>query len=212
MRPVAILGGTFNPVHHGHLRIALEAKERLGLESVRMIPLFAPPHREPPSVSADLRLAMLEVAVDGEPGLIVDDREIRRQGCSYTVDTLRQLREELEQVPICLLLGTDSFMHLHTWHQWEQLSELAHIVVLSRPGVELSCDTAVQAKIAGSDTDNPDDLHKKASGYWMSLSIPLLEISSTQIRNILHNEHSARYLLPDAVLKIIQQQELYTKL
>ncbi len=209
MKPVAILGGTFNPVHHGHLRAAIEIKEALDLAAVHMIPLFAPPHRDPPKVSANFRLAMLEAATQGEDGLIVDDREIRRGGISYTVDTLRELREELGATPLCMIIGTDAFAHLHTWHDWEKLIELAHIVVVHRPGSDLPKDLPANEFLQKMETDKIEDLHDSPAGCFMSISIPMLEISSTQIRSILHNGQNPQYLLPESVLNIITEQNLY---
>ena len=209
MKPVAIFGGTFNPVHHGHLRAAIEIKEALDLAAVHMIPLFAPPHRDPPSVSADLRLAMLEAATQDEDGLIADDREISRGGISYTVETLRELREEVGSTPLCMIVGTDAFAHLHTWRDWEELIELAHIVMVHRPGSDLPKDVPANELLQKVETDKIKDLHESPAGSFMSISIPMLEISSTQIRSILHNGQNPKYLLPESVLKIITEQNLY---
>ncbi len=209
MKPVAILGGTFNPVHHGHLRTAIEIKESLDLAAVHMIPLFAPPHRDPPSVSADLRLVMLEAATKDEDGLIANDREIRRGGISYTVETLRELREELGSTPLCMIVGTDAFAHLHNWRDWEELIELAHIVVVHRPGSDCPKDVPANELLQKVETDKIKDLHDSPSGRFISISIPMLEISSTQIRSILHNGQNPKYLLPESVLKIITEQNLY---
>jgi len=209
MKPVAILGGTFNPIHHGHLRAAIEIKEALDLSAVHMIPLFAPPHRDPPVVSADLRLAMLEAATQDEDGLIADDREIRRGGISYTVETLRELSDELGSTPLCMIVGTDAFEHLHTWRDWEELIELAHIIVVHRPGSDLPKDVPASELLQKVETDNIKDLHNSPAGCFMSISIPMLEISSTQIRSILHNGQNPKYLLPEPVLQIITEQNLY---
>ncbi len=209
MKPVAIFGGTFNPVHNGHLRAALEIKETLDLSAVHMIPLFAPPHREPPEVSADLRLVMLEAATSDNADLIADDREIRRSGISYTVDTLRELREELGSNPLCMILGTDAFSHLHTWRNWEELIELAHIIVVHRPGTDLSKNVPANELLEKLQTDKIKHLHNSPSGCFMSISIPMLEISSTQIRSMLHNDRNPRYLLPESVRKVIMEKKLY---
>ncbi len=207
MKPIAILGGTFNPVHHGHLRAAIEIKETLDLAAVHMIPLFAPPHRDPPAVRADLRLAMLEAATQNEEGLIADDREIRRGGISYTIETLHELRSELGSTPLCMIVGTDAFAYLHTWRDWEELIKLVHIVVVHRPGSDLPQD--VPANKLLQKTDHIKDLHDSPAGCFMSISIPMLEISSTQIRSILHNGQNPKYLLPESVLKIITEHNLY---
>ncbi|MFK8067755.1 MAG: nicotinate-nucleotide adenylyltransferase [Gammaproteobacteria bacterium] len=209
MKPVAIFGGTFNPVHNGHLRAAIEIKETLDLSAVRMIPLFAPPHRDPPEVNADLRLAMLEAATEDNADLIADDREIRRGGISYTAETLRELRSELDSDPLCMILGTDAFAHLHTWRDWQELIELAHIIVVHRPGSDLPKNVPANDLLEKLHTDKIKDLHGSPSGSFMSISIPMLEISSTQIRSILHNNRNPRYLLPESVRKIIMEKKLY---
>ena len=209
MKPVAILGGTFNPVHHGHLRVAIEVKEALDLATVHMIPLFAPPHRDSPSVSANFRFDMLQAATRDEADLIADDREICRGGISYTIETLRELRNELGSTPLCMILGTDAFAYLHTWKEWEQLIELAHIVVVHRPGSDLPEDEPANKVLKKFGTKKIKDLHDSPAGCFMSISIPMLEISSTQIRSILHNGHNAKYLLPKSVLKMIREHKHY---
>lgn len=209
IKPVAIFGGTFNPVHNGHLRAALEIKEALDLSAVRMIPLFAPPHREPPAVSAEVRFEMLKAATADNDDLIADGREIQRGGISYTVDTLRELREELGNTPLCMILGTDAFAHLHTWRDWQELIELAHIIVVHRPGSDLPKNAPANKLIKKVETENIKDLHDSPAGCFMSILIPMLEISSTQIRSILHNGRNPRYLLPESVRKIIMEKKLY---
>lgn len=209
MKPIAILGGTFNPIHHGHLRVAIEVKEALELAAVHLIPLLAPPHREPPNVSAHSRLEMIAAATSDEPELIADDREIRRGGISYSVETLRELRAENVSTPICMVVGTDAFAHLHTWRDWQELITLAHIVVVHRPGVDLPDDAPAHKLLEEFGTDEVADLHASPAGRFISISIPMLEISSTQIRSILHNGQSPRYLLPKSVLNIIREHELY---
>ena len=210
MKPIAIFGGTFNPVHHGHLRAAIEIKESLDLAAVHMIPLFAPPHRDPPSVSADLRLAMLEAATQDEDDLIADDREICRGGISYTVETLAEFREEMGSTPLCMIVGTDAFKHLHTWRDWEELIELAHIVVVHRPGLDMPKDVPANKLLQKVETEEVRDLHDSPAGCFMSISIPMLEISSTQIRSILQNGRNPKYLLPESVLNIIRREKIYS--
>ncbi len=131
--PVGVFGGTFDPVHHGHLRTALEVLEGCGLEQLRLVPALVPPHRPQPRAPAPLRLEMLRRAVAGEPRLVVDDRELRRGGPSYTVDTLAELRAAVGTRPLCLVLGADAFLGLPGWHRWRELFALAHLVVVERP-------------------------------------------------------------------------------
>ena len=135
MKPIAILGGTFDPVHLGHLRVAWEAAEALDAQ-VRLMPAHLPPHRPAPVANAQQRVRMLQAALAGQDRLVLDTRELQREGPSYTVDTLRELRaESAASQPLILLLGSDAFAGLPTWHEWRVLFDLAHIGVLSRPGV-----------------------------------------------------------------------------
>ena len=131
---IGILGGTFDPIHHGHLRLAVEMREGLGLEELRLIPALQPPHREAPIAGAEDRLAMLEAAVARANALHIDTRELVREGPSYTVDTLLSLRAELPAQPLCLIIGMDAFCYLDTWHRWQDVLELAHIGIARRPG------------------------------------------------------------------------------
>ena len=134
---IGIFGGTFDPVHYGHLRSALEVKEIFGLSEVRLIPSAQPPHREQPAASALMRLHMLDLAIKNQQGLTIDTRELTRSGASYMVDTLKSLRQELKNEPLLLFIGSDAFNQLKTWHQWQHLFEYAHIVVMTRPGFEI---------------------------------------------------------------------------
>ncbi len=206
---IGILGGTFDPVHHGHLRLALELHELLRLSEVRLIPLANPPHRQQPSSSAEARLEMLQAAVKNEPALRIDRREIDRGGNSYTVDTLTSLRTEMPGAPICLILGMDAFAGLPGWKRWEDLCTLAHLVVAHRPGVSPPGDLRIQGLLAERLIDTPEALHQSPTGYIYLASLPLLDISSSRIRAYLAQGRDPRYLLPNAVLDIINTQHLY---
>ncbi|MCK5716531.1 MAG: nicotinate (nicotinamide) nucleotide adenylyltransferase, partial [Thiomargarita sp.] len=131
-KPIGILGGTFNPIHHGHLRLALELYERLDCEKILLIPSARPPHREQPTVSCQHRLEMVQSAIFGVTGLSVDDRELRRKGPSYMVDTVSSLRDDYPQNPLYLILGLDAFMGLSHWYQWKRLVHLTHLLVIVR--------------------------------------------------------------------------------
>jgi nicotinate-nucleotide adenylyltransferase len=206
---IGILGGTFDPIHYGHLRIALDVMQSLALEEVRFIPLHEPSHREQPHSTPQQRLTMVEAAIAGQPGFRVDNRELKREGPSYTVDTLRSLREELGDTPICLLLGTDAFLGLPDWHKPEELLTLAHVVVMQRP-----CETEPHSKrldilVEGRHADNPDELEATPGGRVLFQTVTQLEISATAIRQMIQRGDSPRFLLPDAVLNTIQDQGLY---
>jgi nicotinate-nucleotide adenylyltransferase len=154
---------------------------------------------------------MLETAVGGEPALRVDDRELRRQGPSYTVDTLTDLRRELGDVPLCLLMGLDAFAALDTWHEWTRLIDLAHIVVARRPDAALPASGPVRELLEQRQTATLADLRQSSAGRIWLQSIPLLDISASGIRALVNAGRSPRYLLPEGVIDIINQHQLYRK-
>jgi nicotinate-nucleotide adenylyltransferase len=205
MPPIGVLGGTFDPVHHGHLRLALEMAERLGLAEVRLIPVHQPPHRPMPAAPAAARLRMLELAVAREPRLVVDARELRRGGISYTVDTLSSLREEFRTNPLCLILGMDAFRSLPAWHQWERISRLAHLAVAGRPGADAQLEPPLDRLAAV----HREGWEQHAAGCVLFEPVPLLDISSSRIRDILATGGNPRYLLPDPVLDYIYEHDYY---
>lgn len=206
---IGVFGGTFDPVHFGHLRPALELLQGLGLDQVRMIPCRQPPHREEPHATPEQRLEMLRLALAGVAGLVVDEREIEREGPSYMVDTLRSLREELGQTPLCLLLGSDAFAGLEGWHRWRELLQLAHIVIARRPGEELSLTGAlaqIHQKHLVSDVQR---LRSAPAGCLTHYAVTQLDISATRIRELVAAGESADFLLPAEVLRFIRRQGLY---
>ncbi|MCK5639520.1 MAG: nicotinate-nucleotide adenylyltransferase [Gammaproteobacteria bacterium] len=210
-RPVGIFGGTFDPVHFGHLRPALELQESLELEEVRMLPCSIPPHREAPLASSEQRLAMLQLAIDEQPGLVIDERELHRPGPSYMVDTLASIREELGDTSLCLLLGMDAFIGLEHWHQWQRLIELAHIVVAHRPGWDLQAEqaSAVMKLWQSHGLSSRAELAQQAAGGVWLQPVSQLEISATDIREHVRQGKSLRYLMPDAVWQFIEDEGLY---
>ena len=211
-----ILGGTFDPIHFGHLRLAQEALEQCGLSAVRFIPTGTPPHRGAPHASAAHRLAMTRLAVQGNPAFVLDEREIQLDRPCYSVDTLRSLRAELgEHQPLCLLMGGDAFLQLHTWHEWKELFALAHIVVMQRAGgaplgnAMNGADPALLAEYRGRLAPGPAALRAAAAGAILVVDMPALEISATDIRNRCAANRSIRYLVPDAVANYIDSNRLY---
>lgn len=212
MRPIGIFGGTFDPVHFGHLRPALELMEELALREVHLIPSAIPPHRDPPFADGAHRLAMLRQAVAGQPGFVVDERELRRAGVSYMVDTLASLREEFGERPLCLLLGMDAFLKLHCWHRWAEIPELAHIVATHRPGWEFDSGVvpAPMAEVLEQRrVEQPEALADEPAGRILLQSVTQLDISATAIRKAVRNGRSVRYLTRDAVLEYIAEHHLY---
>lgn len=208
--PVGVFGGTFNPVHYGHLRSALELVERLQLQRLHLMPCAVPPHREAPACSADDRNAMVELAVAGEPQLLCDSRELRRSGHSYTYDSLVELRGELGAGhSLCMVMGCDAVLKINSWHRWQELLQQAHIVILARPGWTLPVEGEVARWIAEHRAEGPEVLRQTPAGGVLVEELRPLEISSTEIRELLAAGRSARYLLPEPVLDYIESNRLY---
>jgi nicotinate-nucleotide adenylyltransferase len=209
MKPVGIFGGTFDPIHFGHLRTAFELLHALRLAEVRFVPAGNPPHRGVPLCDPRHRLDMVRAAIADQPGFVVDDREVRRQGPSYTVLTLRELRAEEPGRPLCLILGMDAFLGLPQWHEWRSLLDLAHVVVAHRPGWSAPDAGALGELVAARATQRVDDLHEAVAGRILVRPVTQLEISSTDLRDLIVAGQDPRYLLPDAVRAQIRHTGCY---
>jgi nicotinate-nucleotide adenylyltransferase len=208
-RRIGVLGGTFDPVHIGHLRSALEVADALALDDLRLTPNFRPPHRDTPQVSPEQRLAMVRSAVSGVAPLSVDDREMCRDKPSYTIDTLELMRAELApQDQLFLLLGWDAFCGLPAWHRWEELLLHCHILVLQRPDADSEPPDALRNLLAARAVSDPQTLTGPAGQIAFVWQTPL-SVSATQIRQLLASGKSVRYLVPDAVLAYIEAHGLY---
>lgn len=195
MKPLAIFGGTFDPIHLGHLSVAWEASELLGAE-VCLLPASVPPHRPPPVANAAQRVAILRAALQRQSRLSLDTRELERSGPSYTFDTLLDLRAEHGERPLVLLIGADAFTGLPGWHRWRELFTVAHVGVLSRPGVDASLPDELQREFDLRRVDDAAALHGKPAGLIAELAVTPLEISATRIRELLAAGRDPRYLLP----------------
>ena len=207
---VAFMGGTFDPVHFGHLRMALELKQALKADQFRLIPCGDPYHKSQLVSAAAVRYEMLEWALRDDPELTLDDRELNRQGPTYSYDTLVSLRGEFgPDASLVMVMGMDSFLSLPQWYNWQQLTELGHILVVHRPGSELALCGELREWYAPRKTSELDDLRSKAAGYISDIRMTMLEISSSQIRGLLTKGQSPQYLLPDSVLDFIRQNYLY---
>jgi len=206
--PIGVFGGTFDPIHIGHLRFAIEACELLRLGCVRLVPVFQPNHRDPPNVDAVRRLEMLRAALDGIR-FIADDREIRRGGTSYTFDTLTSLRAEHPAESLCLLLGADAFYDLCGWHRWDELLDLCHIVVGARPESDREMDPRLAQLVDRVACRDPDILRSETRGRIYFQPIPLLPISSTDIRARIAGGRDISFLVPPLVQQLIEQHKLY---
>lgn len=195
MKPLALFGGTFDPVHLGHLSVAWEAAELLDAE-VRLLPASVPPHRPPPIATAVQRATLLRAALQGQSRLTLDSRELDREGPSFTIDTLHELRAEQGERPLVLLLGADAFAGLASWHRWRELFEAAHIGVLSRPGVSADLPDELEREVAGRRIADAANLCALPAGKVIELVVTPLEISATRIRELLAAGRDPRYLLP----------------
>ena len=204
---IGLLGGTFDPVHFGHLRTGLDVVEALQLDQLRLIPCATPPHRAAPTATAQQRRMMLELAIKNHPKLVVDDCELQRGSPSYTVDTLLNLRQTYVDNPLFMLLGTDAFSQLHHWSRWQQILSLTHIVVMRRQGEDERLPEALadwyQQHIAQA-----QDRQLPAGKIW-PVTVTPLGISATQIRTMLEHNQDVSYLLPNAVITLIEQLSLY---
>lgn len=207
---IGIFGGTFDPVHIGHLRTALELKYTLGLAEMRMIPSARPPHRAQPQTSADHRLAMLKRGLGDEPGMVADDRELRREGPSFTLDTLLEIRSEVgPDTPLCLCIGMDALGELNTWHRWEEFMGLTHLVVAARPGWHLPTSGKLVDFVHEHRVQDHTSWKNSPAGKLLIVEMTLLPISATGIRQARARGESIRYLVPDSVIEYINQNQLY---
>ena len=211
MNPIGIFGGTFDPIHFGHLRTAFELLQALRLSEMRFMPAGNPPHRELTIANSEQRLAMVKAATAGQPGFVVDDREVRREGLSYSVDTMRTLRADFPTRALCLIVGMDAFLGLPKWHQWRDLLELAHLVVAHRPGWRAPSMGPLGELLVDRGTGRIGDLHEARAGCIYIHAVTQLEISSTEVRKSIAAGRDPRYLMPDAVRAIIEDTGCYRK-
>jgi nicotinate-nucleotide adenylyltransferase len=209
MSPIGIFGGTFDPIHYGHLRTAFELLQALQLSEIRFVPAGDPPHRVTTIAPAEFRLRMVQAAVQGQPGFAVDERELSRDGPSYTITTLEAMRTEFSEASLCLIVGMDAFLGLTTWHRWDEILSLAHIIVAHRPGWKAPDTGGLGQLIAAHETQTIDDLHKQRHGHVFIHAVTQLEIASTEIRELIANGRDPRFLMPDAVRDVIIESGCY---
>lgn len=184
--------------------------DQLGFQEVLLIPSARPPHRDTPGASAGQRAKWLRIAASGQPGLRLDDRELIRPGLSYTVDTLTELRQQMPNRPLCVAMGDDVFAAFESWHRWEAIFSLAHLVVVPRPGGQAAeLPPRIRAVLAERETSDAADLGKSLGGKIYRAHFPLLEISGSEIRELIAKGHSPRYLLPESVLREIEELGVY---
>ncbi len=209
MKPIGVFGGTFDPVHYGHLRSAFEMLQALDFEEVRFIPCSDPPHRGVTYATAAQRYRLVEVAIAGQPGFTADDRELQRGGPSYTVDTLATLRTEFPDRSVGLIVGMDAFLGLPDWHRWDEILDKAHIVVAHRPGWKAPDIGVLGDMISERGTHRVSDLHETTHGRVHIHAVTQLEIASTEIRDLIAAGRDPRFLMPDAVRDEIIELGIY---
>lgn len=211
MQCIGILGGTFNPIHYGHLRIAQETAEAFTLTQVKFIPAAKPPLKTEPNVSAKQRAEMVQLAINSNPLFSLDTRELERDGSSYTIDTLTSLRAEHLQDALCLIIGTDAFAHFDQWHRWQQILDYCHLIVVSRPSLaDLDLCEPLRKLLQQHQTHDTTQLSRQTHGLIAMHTVTALDISSSQIRQLLHAQNNPIYLCPEAVIGYIQAHQLYT--
>ena len=207
-RLICLFGGTFDPVHYGHIKPALSVKQALNLTQLRFIPNRLPPHRESPWLSVEQRLMLLKIALNDYPDVIIDERELNRDGPSYMVDTLSSLKKDFPDEGLCLIIGMDAFFGITSWFKWQSLFELCHLVVTTRPGfdqneIEGQMDSKDYQFLAKRMTTEANTLTAQESGKILLQSVPQLDISSTQIRdNLLDDEQISQWMPEQAYRKL----------
>lgn len=211
MQCIGILGGTFNPIHYGHLRIALETAEAFGLNQVKFLPASKPPLKTQPDVTAKQRAEMVQLAIASNPQFSLDTRELERDGPSYTLDTLASLRTEHQKDALCLIIGTDAFVRFDQWHRWHQILDYCHLIVVSRPTTgHLQLSMPLDKLLQQHQTDDIKQLSKRTHGLIAMHTVTALDISSSQIRNLVRAHQNPAYLCPESVIQYIQDHHLYT--
>lgn len=209
MGPIGVFGGTFDPIHLGHLRTAYELLNEFTLAEVRFVPCRLPHHDKAPSASAELRLQMVRAAIAAEPGFRVDERELRRDGVSYSVDTLESLRADFPDRTLVLLIGLDAFLAFTSWHRWQDIMQLAHIIVARRPGSEISDAGPVGPLLDRCGTLDAADLHRVPAGKIFIHTVTQLEIASSTIRAMVGRGGDPRFLVTESVRQIIEKSGCY---
>jgi len=194
-RLLGVLGGTFDPVHIGHLRTVMDLQQALNLTEIHLVPNYVPPHRAQPSITAEQRYALLETALADVSGLVADDREIMRRGASYMVDTLRDLKQQFPNKHLCLIIGTDAYNNFCDWHDWQGILQLAHILVMKRARVDVIENPELDHLIA----TGADSLLQEEYGMIYLQQVSQLDVSSTRIREMIKKQQSIQFLVPEVI-------------
>lgn len=208
-RAIGILGGTFSPIHYGHLRPAEQIRQQLALTEIRLVPCHRPPHREAPGVSSEMRAQMVELACQEFAHLTPDLSELARDEPSYTVVTLAQLQQQLPNTPLCFLMGMDSLLSFKSWHKWQEILSRCHLIVSCRPGYVLDSNSPISDLLIEHQTSDPSQLHQSQSGLIYLAQIDQQDISSTEIRASIAQAKDTFDVLPTKVAEYIRQHKLY---
>lgn len=210
---IGVFGGTFDPIHFGHLRPVLDILQDLSLREIRLVPLNVAVHRAQPLATGAQRLAMVRTAVQGQRGFVVDERELERSGNSYSYVTLNSMRSEIgPDEPLCLLTGSDAFGDLQTWYRWEDIARMSHLVVMRRPDASEPASPELRRWMEPRMAAGPDELAAAPGGLVLFQEVTQLDISATAIRSMIARGKSPRFLLPDRVLTLIEREGLYRTL
>lgn len=209
MKAIGLFGGTFNPVHHGHLRSALEIYQHLGLSQVTFIPTYMSPHKQVDTVDTHHRLSMLSLAVKHCPQLIVSDLEIKAQKISYTINTIMHFRQRYPDTPLCFLMGMDSFVNFTQWYRWQDILTHCHLIVSARPGYDIMENSDMSALLNQYQVTNCDELQHHLGGCIYVHHANPLAISSSSIRDMIANKQAITYLTPPEVEQYITTEQLY---
>lgn len=209
-RPIGILGGTFDPIHLGHLRMAIELQQSLSLDHVRIIPCYQPVHRKNPEAPAHQRLKMIEIAVQTEPALRVDACEIERKGPSYTIHTLQFLREKFPHQPLSIIMGIDALLSFTSWYQWESILKLSHLIIAYRPNYQLPQTGIVSELLNTHSVTDRHRLREIEGGNILLHPVTSIDISSTDIRKQISQGRNIRYLVPDSVYDFVKKNAIYS--
>ena len=210
MGPIGVFGGTFDPIHLGHLRTALELLDKFALAQIRFVPCRHPPDQKSPVASAELRLQMVQLAVSSESDFVVDDRELNRDGPSYSIATLESLRDEFPDRILALIIGMDAFLAFTSWHRWQDILRLAHLIVACRPGSDLPDTGDIGELLVHHGGRESSDLRGNSAGRILVHAVTQLEISSSAIRGMVSRGADPRFLVPEAVEKFVEESGCYT--
>jgi nicotinate-nucleotide adenylyltransferase len=210
MRPIGVFGGTFDPIHLGHLRTAFELLQEFQLTEIRFVPCRIPHREKSPLASAELRLRMVRESIESEPGFRVDERELNRDGPSYSVDTLESLCDEFPDRTLALIIGMDAFLGFTAWHRWQDILRLAHIIVAHRPGSDIPGAGPIGELLADYGAADSPDLLQESAGRIFLHAVTQLEISSSAIRQMVRRGADPRFLIPGPVARIIGESGCYS--